>query len=152
MEALWDWIVGIHDAIYAVMGDTMYYAIIFLAVIALIAQWKLYEKAGQPGVAALVPGWNFIVFLKIVGRPASHFWLFFIPFYGQFYLLPKVWIEVVQSFGKRDTVDYVLVILLNGIYILNMGLNYDTRYRGPVYNQAALPPPHKLAPRSPQMA
>ena len=112
MDTVWNWIMSVHDAIYAVMGSTMYYAIIFLAVIGLIAQWKLYEKAGQPGLAALVPGWNFIVFLKIVGRPASHFWLFFIPIYGQFYMLPKVCIEVVQSFGKRDTIDYVLWYLL----------------------------------------
>lgn len=150
MDALWTWLVGVHDSIYAVMGHTMYYMFGFLAVVGLLAQWKLYEKAGQPGLAALVPIWNFIVFLKIVGRPASHLLLFLIPGYN-LYMFGKVWIEVVQSFGKRDMIDYVLVILLNGIYILNMGLSHETRYRGPVYNQAPLAKPHKLTTR-PQMA
>ena len=106
------------------------------------------EKAGQPGIAAIVPIWNFIVFLKIVGRPAKHLWLFLIPIYGQLYMLPKVWIEVAQSFGKTTLMDYVLVILFNGIYILNLGLSYDTRYMGPVYGKPVAPPPARpLKPR-----
>jgi hypothetical protein len=60
-------------------------------------------------------------------------WLFLIPIYGQFYMIPKVWIELCQSFGKRTLLDHVLVILLNGLYIFNLGMSYDTTYVGPVY-------------------
>jgi signal peptidase I len=123
-----------------------------MGIVAVVAQWRLYEKAGQPGIAAIVPIWNVIVFLKIVGRPASHAWLFLIPIYGQLYFAPKVWIEICQSFGKTTLLDYILVIGLNGLYILNLGLSYEARYLGPVHgNDAPLPEPHKLA-RRPQMA
>ena len=88
--------------------------------------------------------WNVIVFLKIVGRPAKDAWLMLIPIYGQLYFIPKVWIEVVQCFGKRSTLDYVLVIALNGLYILNLALSEDSRYMGPLYGQQAPPPPRKL--------
>lgn len=126
---------NIHDAVYRVLGDSMYFILGFLVIIAIVAQWRLYEKAGQPGIASIVPIWNFIVFLKIVGRPASHLFLALIPVFGQFYFIPKVWIEVCQSFGKRSMMDYVMVILLNGLYILNLGLSYETEYQGPVYGR-----------------
>ena len=38
-------------------------------------------------------------------------------------------------FGKRTMMDYVLVILLNGLYIFNLGMSYDTAYLGPVYGK-----------------
>lgn len=125
----------IYNSLYSQFGDSMFYILGFMAVLSIVAQWRLYEKAGQPGVAAIVPIWNFIVFLKIIGRPASHIWLFLIPIYGQFYLIPKVWIEMCQSFGKHSVLDYVLVIVLNGLYIFNLGMSYDTKYEGPVYGK-----------------
>jgi signal peptidase I len=125
----------IHAYFYQHFGDSMYYILGFFLVLSVVAQWRLYEKAGQPGVAAVVPIWNFIVFLRIVGRPANHLWLFLIPVFGQLYMIPKVWIELCQSFGKRSLLDYVLVILLNGLYIFNLGMSYDTEYLGPVYGK-----------------
>lgn len=148
-----DQLIGLHDFLYAKMGMALYYALVFLAIIAALAQWRLYEKAGQPGLAAIVPIWNVIVFLRIVGRPAKHAWLFLVPIYGQLYFMPKVWIEVVQSFGKRTTMDYVMVILLNGLYILNLAMDDDTVYQGGVYGEPPpLEAPHSLKKPSPSLA
>lgn len=148
-----DTLIAIHDFFYGKMGQAFYYAIGFIAVVAALAQWRLYDKAGQPGYTALIPFVNLVVFLRIVGRPASHAWLFFIPLYGQLYFMPKVWIEVCQSFGKRSMLDYVLVILLNGLYILNLALDQETEYVGPVHGkQVAPPPPRSLKKSSPSLA
>ena len=146
-----DFIKNLHDQAYGAMGEAFYYAIGLVVVVALLAQWRLYEKAGQPGLAAIVPIWNVIVFLRIVGRPARDAWKFLIPVYGQLYFMPKVWIEICQSFGKRSMVDYVLVIVFNFIYILNLGLSHETRYLGPVHGQQELAPARRLTPR-PSMA
>ncbi len=121
--------------VYDQTGSSIYYVVAFVVMLSVVAQWKLYDKAGQPGVASIVPFWNAVIFLRIVGRPASHLWLFLIPIYGQLYMIPKVWIELCQSFGKRTMLDYVLVIIFNGIYIFNLGMSYDTRYLGPVYGK-----------------
>jgi hypothetical protein len=45
--------------------------IILLAVIVLmvVAMWKVFTKAGEPGWAAIVPIYNIIVFLRISGKP-----------------------------------------------------------------------------------
>ncbi len=121
--------------LYGALGDGLFLLAGILAFFGIVAQWKLYVKAGQPGIASIVPIWNFIVFLRIVGRPASHIFLFFIPVYGQLYLIPKVYIELCNSFGKHSIVDYVLVILFNMFYILNLGLSYEIEYVGPAYGR-----------------
>lgn len=120
---------------YATFGDGIFVIAIIFGFIGIVAQWRLYEKAGQPGIASIVPIWNFIVFLRIVGRPAKHIFLFFIPIYGQLYMIPKVYIELCDSFGKSTILDYVMVILFNGFYILNLGLSYEADYLGPVYGK-----------------
>lgn len=43
------------------------------------AQWRLFEKAGKPGWAALVPVYNMIVYLQIAGKPVWWIVLYFIP-------------------------------------------------------------------------
>ncbi|MBA4031751.1 MAG: signal peptidase I, partial [Planctomyces sp.] len=45
--------------------------LIQLAVVVLIVAglWKMFAKAGKPGWAAIVPIYNMIVMLEIIGRP-----------------------------------------------------------------------------------
>lgn len=134
------------SSVYATMGNGIFVLAIVIGFIAIVAQWRLYEKAGQPGIACMVPIWNVIVFLRIVGRPASHIFLFLIPIYGQLYMIPKVYIELCNSFGQRTILDYIMVILFNGFYVLNLGLSYEIEYLGPVYGtEGAIPAKSALA-------
>lgn len=144
---------NIHDFFYRTMGleSALYFTLAFIGVIALLAQWRLYEKCRQPGLAAFVPVWNLMVFLRIVGRPASQWWWFLIPVWGQLYFLPLVWIEVIACFGKRSLMDKVLVVVFNGLYILNLALS-DEQYLGPLRGQAPLPKAHKVAHAKAQLA
>ena len=53
-------------------GDGSFFGLIIqLAVIAFFVWvfWRIFEKAGQPGWAAIIPIYNVIVLLEIVGRP-----------------------------------------------------------------------------------
>ncbi len=131
-------ILDFFGGLYTSFGDGIFVIAILFGFIGVVAQWRLYEKAGQPGIASIVPIWNFIIFLKIVGRPANHIFLFLIPIYGQLYLIPKVYIELCDSFGKHNIIDYILVIAFNCFYILNLGLSYETEYEGPVYGQESV--------------
>lgn len=133
MESIANFFKEIFLSLQSQMGDSIFVLAIILGFIGVVAQWRLYEKAGQPGIASIVPIWNVIIFLRVIGRPANHIFLFLIPIYGQFYLIPKVYIELCNSFGKTSLVDYILVIVFNGFYILNLGLSYETTYIGPVY-------------------
>ena len=74
--------------------------------------------------------------MKVIGRPAWHAFLFFTP--AILYLLPKTIIELAQSFGKRTTTDYILALVFNVFYILNLGLSYDEEYKGPSYQKKSI--------------
>src|SRR5207247_3757401 len=50
-----------------------------LAILMIAALWKIFVKAGEPGWAAIVPIYNLIVILKIVGKPLWWIILFLIP-------------------------------------------------------------------------
>jgi hypothetical protein len=56
--------------------------LVWLAIIVLMiaALWKIFVKAGEPGWAAIIPIYNAIVILKIVGRPIWWIVLLLIPF------------------------------------------------------------------------
>jgi signal peptidase I len=101
-------------------------------IIGSVAQWRLFEKAGQPGYAIFIPVWNIVVSLKIIGRPANHALFLLIPGFNIYFIL-KIITETCESFGKRETIDYIFAIAFNMLYIFNIGLAYDVSYKGPIY-------------------
>lgn len=56
--------------------------VVWLAFVILMiaAMWKVFEKAGEPGWAAIVPIYNLYILLKIAGKPGWWVLLFLIPF------------------------------------------------------------------------
>jgi hypothetical protein len=104
----------------------------FLLVIGSLGAARLFAKADQPWVAALVPVWNVVIVLKMVGRPVSHLAFFLVPFYNIYFFF-RLCVELAQSFGKYSLIDYVLVCVFNVFYVLNLALAYNEEYQGPVY-------------------
>jgi hypothetical protein len=131
METFTNFFVQIQDT----LGTHTLIILGLVAFIGLVAQWALYAKCNLPGIACIVPVWNVIVFLKIMGRPWYHMFFLLIPLYN-IYFIVRVYIELCQSFGKTSMLDYIMIILLNGLYILNLGLSYEAKYKGPVYKGA----------------
>ncbi len=107
---------------------------LFLTIIGAVGAAKLFAKANQPWLAAFVPGWNVIIVLRMVGRPASHIAFFLVPFYNIYFFF-RLCVELAQSFGKYTLVDYILVCLLNVFYVLNLALAYNEEYHGTVYGK-----------------
>jgi hypothetical protein len=110
----------------------------FIILVGFVSKMKLFAKANQPIAAAFVPGWDLIVVMKIIGRPAKHAWYFAIPVLNIFFGF-KVLVQLAQSFGKRTNTDALLVCLFNVFYMLNLALAYDEEYVGPVYQDTIEP-------------
>jgi len=127
-------IIEFYNALYDQYGNGLIISFTILAIIAIVAQWRLYSKADLPGLACIVPIWNFAVFLKMLGRPWTHMFLFLIPGYN-IYILVKVYVELCNAFGKKTMLDYILCIVFNGLYIFNLGMSYDIYYKGTVYGK-----------------
>lgn len=62
----------------AVAGGVMFVYVAILIVM-IIAMWKLFSKAGQPGWAAIIPIYNAYVMLKVAGKPGWWLVLLLIP-------------------------------------------------------------------------
>ena len=110
----------------------------FIILVGFVSKMKLFAKANHPIEAAFVPGWDLIIIMKIIGRPAKHAWYFAIPVLNIFFGF-KVLVQLAQSFGKRTNTDALLVCLFNVFYMLNLALAYDEEYVGPVYQDTIEP-------------
>ena len=77
-------------------------------VVLIVSLWKIFAKAGQPGWAAIIPIYNYIVWCKIVGRPLWWVLLFFICFPIVFIILC---IDLAKRFGKGAGFGLGLVFL-----------------------------------------
>ena len=98
---------------------TLYQWFIFFLIIQIvhfIGTWKLYEKAGRKSWEAAIPVYNAIILMKIINRPTWWTILLFIPIINLI-MFPVVWVETIRSFGKKTTLDTVLVLFTLGLYI-----------------------------------
>lgn len=77
------------------------FLIIYLAIlVAVIAGfWKAFEKAGEPGWAAIIPIYNLYIMIKISGNDWWWLILFFIPFINLLAAI-KISIDVAKAFGQ----------------------------------------------------
>lgn len=109
--------------------------LVWLAVvIAIIAGiWKVFTKAGKPGWAALIPIYNLVVLLQIVGRPIWWLVLFIIPIVSIVVAI-IVSIDMAKSFGKGTGFGIGLA-LLGPIFYPMLGFG-DAKYQGPSAPQA----------------
>ena len=73
---------------------------LILCILVLASYWKVFIKAGEPGWSVLVPIYNLIILLKIVGRPAWWLILMIIPIVG-FVITLIVYIDLAKKFGKE---------------------------------------------------
>jgi hypothetical protein len=70
-----------------------------IGLIIIIAMWKVFTKAGQPGWAAIIPIFNLYILCKIAGRPGWWLILMLIPFVN-FIIFIIVSIDIAKNFGK----------------------------------------------------
>jgi hypothetical protein len=117
-----------YDGAAGAAVGVMMFVYLALFVITVIGLWKVFEKAGKPGWAAIIPIYNLIVLLEIVGKPAWWVILFLIPIVGFI-----MWIIVANqlsiSFGQGIGITILLIFLsFIGFMVIGFG---SARYLGP---------------------
>jgi len=101
--------------------------IFILVVVVAGGCWKLFEKAGQPGWAILIPIYNAYILLKVAGRPGWWLLLYFIPLVNLVISI-VVAIDVAKNFGQSAAFGFFLNFLLGGIGYVILGFG-DYRYQ-----------------------
>jgi len=98
-----------------------------LLVLMIAALWKIFVKAGEPGWAAIIPVYNLVVMLKIVGRPVWWVVLFLIPFVNLIMGF-IVAFDLAKVFGKGAGFALGMIFLFPIFYpILGFG---SAKYQG----------------------
>ena len=98
------------NAAAAGMGIGMMIVWLAIAILMIAAFWKIFEKAGEPGWAAIIPIYNLYVLLKVAGRPGWWIILYLIPFVN-FIISIVVSIDVAKRFGRSTGFALGLVFL-----------------------------------------
>ncbi|UOE50166.1 DUF5684 domain-containing protein [Mucilaginibacter sp. SMC90] len=102
-------------------------------VIVVIGSWKVYTKAGKPGWASIIPIYNIIVLLEIIGKPIWWIIMLLIPCAN---IIFGIWMInlLSKSFGKSEGFTIGLIILPFIFYpVLGFG---SATYLGPSAKEA----------------
>ena len=120
------------NAIFGILG-TFWLLVVAYFVISIIANWKIFTKAGQPGWAAIVPFYKQYIEFKIYW---GNGWLFlvpivltalaFVPLLGQLLILANLVITVVTQYKKAVSfgqgVGFTIgLVLVNPIFNMILG-------------------------------
>ena len=107
-----------HDATTWVALAGAYFSVLLLLTgILLIAGWKIFTKAGQPGWAVLIPLYNIYIHTQVLRRPKWWILLYlfgFVPFVGS---LGVLFVSIIDSirmakvFGKTPVFSVGLLLL-----------------------------------------
>ena len=110
-----------YSSVMKVLGP-MYAVSGILGIVGIVAIWKVFMKARQPGWAAIIPIYNIIVFLKVANRPWWWLLLMLIPIVN-IVILIIVSIDMGKSFGKGGAWSFFLLLVLSiiGYLILAFG-------------------------------
>lgn len=113
--------------------------IIALVVFAVLINWKMYEKAGKPGWASIVPIYNTIVLFEIIGYKWYYIFFVFaggIPVLGYVVVLLfniSYSIKLAKSFGQSVGFGIGLAFL-NPVFAAIIAFDKDIKYIGPSVN------------------
>lgn len=116
-----------------------FWVLILSWLLTVLPLWFIFKKAGQEQWKALIPIYNWVVVLEIIGRPVWWIILFLIPCVN-FIVWIVVSYDLARSFGYGLGFTIGLV-LLSWIFLMILAFDQST-YRGPAAAPGGgVPPP-----------
>jgi len=82
-------------------GSAGFLIILAVIVFYIVAFWRVFTKAGEPGWGAIVPIYNLYLYCKIAGRPEWWLILLFIPFVNIVFSLILA-MDIAKAFSKSS--------------------------------------------------
>ncbi|WP_091230429.1 DUF5684 domain-containing protein [Microbacterium sp. 3J1] len=118
---------GISDLYASIFsGTTGLIALVFYVLVA-VGLWKVFTKAGYPGILAIIPIVNIVFLVKIAGMSGWLALLYLIPIVG-FVFGIIVAVRLGERFGKGGLFSFFLLFVFPYIGYLIIGFG-ESRYR-----------------------
>lgn len=105
-------------ALAAMLGTISLIGLI-LYIILVVANWKIFTKAGKPGWASIIPFYNYYVLFEIAGMSGWMFLLLLVPIVN-IVMAIMLYLNLAKAFGQ-STGFAIGLILLNPIFSLILG-------------------------------
>ena len=101
-----------------------------------ISLMKVFEKAGESPTKALIPGVNFVVWCKLIGRKPIYALLLLVPIVN-FFIMAGMEVDLARSFGRNKLWEAALAVVFSPILFFLIGRTPEDQYLGPVLEQEA---------------
>ena len=99
-------------------------------IVQVVGLYKMFRKADVEGWKAIIPVYNYWVWVTVIGRPWWWFLLLFVPIINVLVYLGML-VEMAKVFGKFNFSSHVLAVLVNPFYFLYLGFSESEIYIGP---------------------
>lgn len=106
----------------------LFWLVILVAYV--VAMWKLFEKADEPGWAAIIPFYNTYTLFRIAGRNGWWFLGMFVPFLNIVVAI-ILSIDLAKHFGKDTVFGIFALFLFSIIGYFILGFSSSVKYVGP---------------------
>ena len=100
---------------------------LLICVVAIVAVWKIFTKAGKPGWASIIPFYNLYVLFEIAGMNGWLFLLLCLPIVN-IVMMIMLYINLAKAFGK-GTGFMIGLIFLPNIFTLILAFG-SSQYQG----------------------
>lgn len=108
--------------------DGLMIIIVLAILVAIIAgYWRMFEKAGKPGWAILIPIYNVVVLLSVAGKPWWWILLLLIPIVS-FFVVIVTFLDIARAFGQGALFGIGL-LLFAPIFVMIIAFS-DIQYQG----------------------
>lgn len=107
------------------MLSTYSIVLLIVGVVMIVANWKIYTKAGKPGWASIVPIYNYVVLFQIAKMSPWLILLLLVPI-ANVVVLIMLYVNLAKAFGKSSGFA-VGLIFLNLIFTLILAFD-DSKY------------------------
>lgn len=118
---------GISDLYASIFSGTTGLIALVFYVLVVIGLWKVFTKAGYPGILAIIPIVNVVFLVKIAGMSGWLALLYLIPVVGFIFGI-IVAIKLGERFGKGGLFSFFLLFVFPYIGYLILGFG-ESRYR-----------------------
>lgn len=115
-------------ALLGVFSMVYFFILLAIIIVCIIAQWKLFEKAGVEGWKSIIPFYNSYCLCEIAMGNGLLFLLSFIPCINFIFSI-VLCLNIAKAYGK-DTLFGILMIFFTPIMYLILAFG-DAQYIGP---------------------
>ena len=109
--------------------DLMTILLLILLVFPMLNYW-IFKDAGVDGYKALIPFYNYYVWLQVMGKPWWWLLLMLVPFIN-FFMIMLMLVQTALSYGKHKLGDQAIAVLFPYAYLPYLGMSDKEHYIKP---------------------